>query len=264
MQTFLKNSLILTVCTVLLTSCYYNKQLVYLQDKSFSESQAKLMENKRSTYRMQVNDILSIKVKSSTDAAVSDLFNITTTTQAPMFTSPGNLFLEGYSIDAKGQITLPIIGALTVKDLTIEEVQDLIQVNANRYLKNATVIAKLISFKITVLGEVNNPGYHYVYNNQITILEALGLAGDLTAVGSRQNVKLIRQVPGGSEVVLLDLTNPGLLKSKYFFLMPNDALYIEPLRARSSRLNLEHLTLLFSAATTAILILNYLDTSNNN
>jgi polysaccharide export outer membrane protein len=258
MQTLLKTSGVFLTSLLLFSSCYYNKQLVYFQDNSFSAS-PKLMENAKSTYRLQSNDILSIKVKSSTDAQVSDLFNITTTTQAPMFTSPGNLFLEGYSIDESGQITLPIIGTLTVKDLSIEEVQSLIQQNANKYLKNATVIVKLISFKVTVLGEVNNPGYHYVYNNQITILEALGLAGDLNAVGSRKNVKLIRQVPKGSEVVLLDLTDPRLLKSKYFYLMPNDAIYVEPLKARSGRLNLEHLTLLFSAATTAILILNYLD-----
>jgi polysaccharide export outer membrane protein len=158
---------------------------------------------------------------------------------------------------------LPIIGELTVKDLSVEQARDLIQLNADKYLKNATVIVKLISFKVTVLGEVNNPGYHYVYNNQVTILEALGLAGDLTAVGNRKNVKLVRQVKGGSEVVLLNLTDPRLLKSKYFYLMPNDALYVEPLRARSGRLNLEHLTLVFSAATTAILILNYLDNNNN-
>lgn len=221
------------------------------------------MENKRSIYLLQPNDILSIKVKSSTNVEVSDLFNITTTTQAPMFTSPGNLFLEGYSIDEEGKIILPIIGELTVKDLSVEQARDLIQLNADKYLKNATVIVKLISFKVTVLGEVNNPGYHYVYNNQVTILEALGLAGDLTAVGNRKNVKLVRQVKGGSEVVLLNLTDPRLLKSKYFYLMPNDALYVEPLRARSGRLNLEHLTLVFSAATTAILILNYLDNNNN-
>ena len=254
-----KHAIVLALSTLLLTSCYYNKQLVYLQDESYSESQSKLIENQKPIYKLQTNDILSIKVKSSTDAEVSDLFNITTTTQAPMFTSPGNLFLEGYFIDSKGQISLPIIGSLTVKDLSVEEARDLIQENANRFLKNATVIVKLISFKITVLGEVRNPGYHYVYNNQVTILEALGLAGDLTAVGSRKNVKLIRQLQEGSEVVLLDLTKPELLKSKYFYLMPNDALYVEPLKARSGRLNLEHLTLLFSAATTAILILNYLD-----
>jgi polysaccharide export outer membrane protein len=221
------------------------------------------MENKRSTYRLQPNDILSIKVKSSTDAQVSDLFNITTTTQAPMFTSPGNLFLEGYSIDEQGKITLPIIGSLTLKDMSIDDAQNLIQLNANKFLKNATVIVKLISFKITVLGEVNNPGYHYVYNNQITILEALGLAGDLTPQGNRKNIKLIRQVQNGSEVVLLDLTDPGVLKSKYFYLLPNDAVYIEPFKARARKSNLENLTLVFSAATTAILILNYLDNNNN-
>jgi len=122
---------------------------------------------------------------------------------------------------------------------------------------------KLISFKVTVLGEVNNPGYHYVYNNQITLLEALGLAGDLTPQGNRKNVKLVRQVQGGSEVVLLDLTDPRTLKSKYFFLMPNDAIYVEPFKARAAKWNLENLTLLFSAATTAVLILTYLDNNNN-
>lgn len=263
MRLLLKNSLWLSTLMVLLTSCYYNKRLIYFQDNTFSESQVKLMENKRSIYRLQPNDILSIKVKSSTDAAVSDLFNITTTTQAPMFTSPGNLFLEGYSIDAEGKVNLPIIGSITVKDMSVDEVQNLIQLNANKYLKNATVIVKLISFKVTVLGEVNNPGYHYVYNNQITLLEALGLAGDLTPQGNRKNVKLVRQVQGGSEVVLLDLTDPRTLKSKYFFLMPNDAIYIEPFKARANKWNLENLTLLFSAASTAILILTYVDNNND-
>lgn len=254
-----KQALLFAACAIVLSSCYYNKRLVYLQDESFSETQPKVIENVKSTYRLQPNDILSVKVKSSTDADVSDLFNITTTTQAAQFISPGNLFLEGYFVDTDGDLTLPIIGTFPVKDMTIEQARDTIQAKADRYLKNATVIVKLISFKITVLGEVRNPGYHYVYNNQVTILEALGLAGDLTPVASRKNIKLIRQTQKGSEVVLLDLTDPNLLKSKYFYLLPNDALYVEPLKARSGRLNLEHLTLVFSAATTAILILNYLD-----
>jgi polysaccharide biosynthesis/export protein len=259
MQYNVKQALLFATCAILVSSCYYNKKLVYLQDDSFSESQPKLIENVRSTYSLQPNDILSVKVKSSTDANVSDLFNITTTSQAATFISPGNLFLEGYFVDSDGNLTLPIIGTFSVKGLTIEQARDTIQSKADRYLKNATVIVKLISFKVTVLGEVRNPGYHYVYNNQVTILEALGLAGDLTSVANRKNIKLIRQTQTGSEVVLLDLTDPTLLKSKYFYLLPNDALYVEPLKARSSRLNLENLALVFSAATTAILILNYLD-----
>jgi polysaccharide export outer membrane protein len=219
------------------------------------------MENNRNIYRVQPNDILSIKVKSSTDAQVSDLFNITTTTQVSQFANPGNLYLEGYSVDENGNVFLPILGSISVQNHTIEEVQALIQSNADKYLKNAVVIVKMLSFKITVLGEVNNPGYHYIYNNQATLLEALGMAGDLNQFGSRKNIKLIRQVPRGSEVVLLDLRDPNLLKSKYFFMMPNDVIYVEPLKARNKRLNLENLSLLFSAATTAILILNYLDTN---
>lgn len=254
-----KQACLFAACAILFSSCYYNKKLVYLQDDSFSESQPKLIKNIKSTYGLQPNDILSVKVKSSTDANVSDLFNITTTSQAAQFISPGNLYLEGYFVDSEGNLTLPIIGTIPVKDLTIEQARDTIQSRADRYLRNATVIVKLISFKLTVLGEVRNPGYHYVYNNQVTILEALGLAGDLTPVANRKNIKLIRQTQTGSEVVLLDLTDPNLLKSKYFYLLPNDALYVEPLKARSSRLNLENLTLVFSAATTAILILNYLD-----
>lgn len=250
---------ILLVVLLFCSSCYYNKRLVYFQNNDFSYVQPTLMENHRTVYRVQPNDVLSIKVKSSTDAQVSDIFNIVTTTQATTFSSPGNLYLEGYSVDELGRVNLPILGFITVKDLTMDEVQNLIQTNANKYLKNATVVTKLISYKITVLGEVNNPGYHYVYNNQATLLEALGLAGDLTIFASRKNVKLIRTVPKGTEVVLLDLKDPNLLKSKYFYLMPNDVVYVEPLRARSKRSNLENLTLLFSAITTAILILNYID-----
>ncbi|HMG94165.1 MAG TPA: polysaccharide biosynthesis/export family protein [Chryseolinea sp.] len=249
----------LLVILLFCSSCYYNKKLIYFQDKDFSYIQPTLMENHRPIYRVQANDVLSVKVKSSTDHQVSDIFNIITTTQTATFSSPANNYLEGYNVDEMGRVNLPILGLITVKDLTLDEVQALIQTNANKYLKNATVVVKLVSFKITVIGEVNNPGYHYVYNSQATILEALGLAGDLTIFASRKNVKLIRPVARGSEVVLLDLKDPNLLKSKYFYLMPNDVLYVEPLKARSKRSNLENLTLVFSAITTAVLILNYID-----
>jgi polysaccharide export outer membrane protein len=199
-----------------------------------------------------------VQIKSSAEKEVSGIFNMAT--QSSMFANPGSLFLDGYSIDGTGKIVLPILGELTVKDLTVEEAQKFIQLNVNKFLNNAIAIVKLISFKVTVLGEVKNPGYYFVYNNQATALEALGMAGDLTAFGNRRNVKLIRQRPTGSEVILLDLTDPNLLKSEYFFLKPADVLYIEPLRARSKRSNLEVLSVVFSALTTGILVLSYVNT----
>ncbi|MBL6448124.1 polysaccharide biosynthesis/export family protein [Fulvivirga sp. 29W222] len=234
--------------------------MIYLQDESFTEQRAKLIQNDKQPYRIQPNDIISVKVKSVSNTEISDIFNITPSL-GPVYMAPGNLYLEGYSVNDAGQITLPVIGTVTVKDMTLEEVQQVIQDNTKQYLNNATVIVKLLSFKITVLGEVKNPGYHYVFNNQVTILEALGLAGDLTQYGNRKNIKLIRQHPEGNMVVLINLTDPKLLQSEYFYLMPNDVLYVEPLKATVKRTNLDLLSVLFSAATTTVLILSYIDSN---
>jgi polysaccharide export outer membrane protein len=244
--------------TVLLSSCYSNNKLVYLQGDQYSELIPTLVQVKKSLYRVQPADILSVQVKSSTETETSNaIFNVATR-QNGFNITPGSLFMEGYSIDTHGKIFLPIIGEVLVKGLTVEEAQQLIQQSVNKYLNKATVIVKLTSFKITVLGEVKNPGYLYVYSNQVTVFEGLGLVGDLTPFASRKNVKLIRQVPDGNQVILLDLTDPKLLSSEYFFLMPNDVLYVEPLKARSRKTNLEILSVVFAGLTTAVLIMSYI------
>jgi len=247
---------------ILLSSCYYNKKMVYFQNKDFSESYATQIRNESTPYRLRPNDILSVKVKSSTETEISDIFNISPSSNF-MSVDAGNVYLQGYSIDSEGAITLPILGKMVVRDLTVEEVQNMIQSEASQYLNNATVIVKLVSFKITVLGQVNRPGYYYAFNNQLTLPEGLGLANDLTELGNRKKVKLIRQTASGSEVVLLDLTDPATLKSKYYYLMPNDVIYVEPFKANTGRDNAQLLTLVFSGLTTAILVLNYIDDNKN-
>lgn len=244
----------------MLSSCYYNKRLVYLQDERFTGDHSTHVVNHARPYRLQKNDVISVKVKSATDSKISEIFNITNDNMAT-FSSPGNLYMDGYSVENSGTVTLPILGTVPVEGLTLQEAQDSIQNRADKYLNQATALVKLVSFKITVLGEVKNPGYHYVFNNQVTVLEALGLAGDLTNFGNRKNIKLIRPVAEGSEVSILDITDPDLLKSPYFYLMPNDVLYVEPLRARSNRSNLEVWGVIFSAATTAVLVLSYINSN---
>jgi polysaccharide export outer membrane protein len=261
------NSIIKTIsfCVLLstLTGCYYNKRLIYLGDKQFSSTKPTLVENKHTAYKLQPSDVISVQIKGPGEINVTSQFNLNSQTNGSMFASPANFFMDGYTISPDGKIALPVIGEISVKDMTTEEAQATIQKAADKYLNKATVIVKLTSFKVTVLGEVKNPGYYYVFNSQATILEGLGMAGDLTNVGNRQNVKLIRQTPGGSEVVLLDLTDANLLKSPYFFMMPGDVVYVAPLRARSSRSNLELATLLFSAATTTVLIMSYIGSQSN-
>jgi polysaccharide export outer membrane protein len=256
----------ITYCVLLstLTGCYYNRKLVYLEDKQFALGKPTLIENRRGAYKLQPSDIISVQIKGPGEAIVTSQFNLNPQTQGSMFASPANFYMDGYTINPDGKITLPVIGDVTVKDMTTEEAQHLIQQAADKYLTKAIVIVKLTSFKVTVLGEVKNPGYYYVFNSQATLLEALGMAGDLTPVGNRQNVKLIRQTPGGSEVVMVDLTDADLLKSPYFFMMPGDVLYVAPLRARSNRSNLEIATFLFGAATTTILIMSYISQNSGN
>jgi polysaccharide export outer membrane protein len=260
MRTSLINFSFFSITLILFSSCYSNKRLAYLQDRDFSESKSTVLENHKSLYRLQPNDILSVQIKSSVETEISNIFNVGPL-QNSIVASPGNFFLEGYTIDNSGNINLPVLGKLMVTNHTMDEVQTLIQTHADKYLNNATVIVKLTSFKITILGEVHSPGHYFIYNNQATVLEALGMAGDLTPIGNRKKVKLIRQIPTGSEVVLLNLTEPKLLQSEFFFMKPGDVLYVEPLRAHTKRSNLEILSVVFSAVTTAVLIMTYV---NNN
>src|SRR5688572_16596289 len=159
----------------LLSSCAYNKRLVYLQDNEFSENRPSLVANKRSPYRLQPFDILSVQIKSSAEREISGIFNVSSI-QNSMMATPGSFYIEGYSVDGNGKIELPVLGEISVKGKTLEEAQELIQLHANKYLNNSTVIVKLTSFKITVLGEVKSPGQYFVYNNQASVLEALGMA----------------------------------------------------------------------------------------
>jgi len=153
---------------------------------------------------------------------------------------------------------MPTVGKILVKNLTVSAIQELIQSKVNEYLNDATVSVRLVSFKITVLGTVTKPGYYYFYNGQVTLLEALGEAGDLTPLANRKNLKLIRQTSEGSEVVLLDLNDPNLLKSKYYYLLPNDVIYVEPLKAGTQRSNLVPIATAISAL---VLVLTYIRTT---
>ncbi|PJJ59789.1 polysaccharide biosynthesis/export family protein [Hymenobacter chitinivorans] len=239
-----------------LSGCVAQQQLPYLQGKDYSTKTPVNVPNERFEYRIQPSDVLSIRVQ-SVQPALNDIFNITDT-RTVFSGDPSNLFLAGYSVDDTGNINLPTVGKVKVAGLTLDGAQALVQKEVSKYVRDANVLVKLLSFKVTVLGEVRNPGRYFIYNTQATLLEGLGLAGDLTEFGNRQNVKLIRQTAQGSEVVLLDLTDPNLLKSKYYYLLPNDALYVEPMKARTARGNANNLGLVFAGVSSLVLILSYL------
>jgi polysaccharide export outer membrane protein len=198
-------------------------------------------------------------VVSNLDNTTPNIFNLDGNAAAGGINPAANLYVSGYSVDEQGFITIPTIGRLMVANQSISQITSLIQQNVDKYLNNATIVVKLVSFKVSVLGDVRNPGYYYVYNDQVTLPEVLALAGDLTQNGSRKNIKLIRQKTNGMEVILLDLTDPNIFKSPYYYLLPNDAIYIQPLKAALSRSNLAPLGTFFGAVSAVILVLNYFD-----
>lgn len=241
------------------SSCLSKKELVYIQNENLRETVPTAIPSAYKPYQLQPSDVLSIKVQSM-EPDISNIYNIIPPSSAFGFADPGTLFLSGYSVDEEGNVNLPNVGKLKVSGLTIAQTQELIQRNVDRYINNATVVVKLISFRVSVLGEVQRPGQFYIYNERATLLDALSMAGDLSRGANRENVKLVRQTQSGSEVVLIDLKDPNLVQSKYYYMMPNDVLYVEPSKAQVKRDNLVSLnvaTLALGVISTAVVILNY-------
>ncbi|MCG8306073.1 MAG: polysaccharide export protein [Cytophagales bacterium] len=236
-----------------LSSCYSVKKVTYLQ----SEENVLALPNNPITYLVQPNDILNIRVQ-SLDPEQSAFFNISSTENRNIQANEASLFLSGYSVNQDGIINLPIVGEIKVSGLTVEQIRELIQDEINKYLLDAIVLVKLTSYKISVLGDVARPGTNFVYNTQATIFEALSAAGDANISANRRNVRLIRQIEGKSYVIKMDLTDPKIIESPYYFLLPNDVIYVETSKENLFRNNLVLITVTFTAISTGLLILNFI------
>lgn len=239
-----------------LSSCTPQKKLLYLQG---IETEATAKEF---TYRLQPRDVLMINVQSS-DETSSKAFN---SMQSPIVQSanPQNfdgsgLSLTGYFVNDSGCVVLPVVGSVKVAGLKVEEAQELIVQAISRYVIEPWVSVRLVSFKVTFLGEVKNPGIYRTYDNKLTILDALGMAGDLTEYGNRQKIVHIRQNGNKQQITHINLTSRKLLESDSFFLMPGDIVYVPSLKTKSWGFAnaITPITLTLSLISTTILIINF-------
>ncbi|NLB25857.1 MAG: hypothetical protein GX820_04105 [Bacteroidales bacterium] len=179
-------------------------------------------------YRIKPNDQLFIQVISDEPGNAAFLNLINTQGSFGSYGSSSNSFeLITYLVGEDGKISFPQFGDLLVEDLTVAEVRDIIQAGVDKYLESASVFVKLVNRNITVLGEVNQPGQKLMVKNKLTVFEALGAAGDITDYGNRQNVKLIRELADGKHIAQIDLTDPHVIFSPYYYIMPHDILYVE-------------------------------------
>jgi len=237
---------------LLATSCYTTKGLNYLQ----SDTNTITMPLIPARYTVQPNDVLSIKVQSR-DPEQSAFYNTANLDNRNIEPNPASLFLSGYTVNRDGMINIANVGEIKVSDLSVEEIGDLVQSEIDKHLVDATVSVKLTSFKISVLGDVKNPGTTYIYNAQVNIFEALSAAGDLNITANRKTVKLVRQIGDKSKVVNLDLRSPAIIHSPYYLLHPNDVIYVETAKPNLTQNPLGIFTLILSAITTTVLVLNF-------
>lgn len=177
-------------------------------------------------YRIRPNDQLFIQVISD-DPLNAAFLNLIDTQRGSIGNVSNSMELITYLVDDEGKISYPQLGDILVKDKTVSEVRDIIQGKVDMYLESASVFVKLVNRNITVLGEVRSPGQKLMVKNQLTIFEALGTAGDITDYGNRQRVKLIRELPDGKHVTELDLTDPQVIYSPYYYVLPHDIVYVE-------------------------------------
>ena len=231
----MKHWLLLILLGILTYSCVTPEQLTYLQVEEDSKSDSLFYALNRSKYDLQPNDILSITVRSF-DAETSELFN-TTSTSANLNAAAGDLlfYLNGYTVDFEGNIDMPVIGPLNVAGKNVDEIKVLVQAELNNYFQENTVFVnvQLAGVRYSVVGDVSRPGKYVIYQNQVNIFEALAQAGDITLVGDRKQIQIVRQLEDGVIAIDLDLTDSQVLSDPYFFIQPNDIINVRPLRVKS-------------------------------
>ncbi|MCU7547496.1 polysaccharide biosynthesis/export family protein [Chitinophagaceae bacterium LB-8] len=187
-------------------------------------------------YVLQRNDWLSISV-SSLSSQAAEVFNAPNfATNISSFSANNHSSVEGYLVSNDGSIRFPMLGNIKAAGLTKKILEEEIahQLIDRKLLFDPIVNIRHLNFRVTVLGEVGRPGVINVPSEQISILEAIGQAGDITIYGKRENVVLIRQEGDRKTVVRLNLNSSDILQSPYFFLRTNDVLYVEPGKAKAA------------------------------
>jgi polysaccharide export outer membrane protein len=211
---------------------------------------------------LQPNDLVSIRV-SSLNAESNALFNrgvMSAPGAAATTLSADNAPTEGYLLDKDGNIDFPVLGKVKLGGLTNTQATAKMTTQIQQYVKSPIVTIRLLNFKVTVIGEVNRPSTFLVPTQRITILEALGLAGDMTAYGRRENVLLVREQNQVRSTTRLNLNDKALLTSPYFYLQQNDVLYVAPDKIKQVQASTNTLKLTLAGLAITIisaLIFNY-------
>lgn len=247
------------VLALTLSSCVSSKNLALFQDGPNTTVDS-LSLAKQYTPTVQIGDVLNVSVTSLNPEA-SAIFNLPENTafiQGQGLTASANplAYQPGYVVSKEGTIDFPMLGKIQVIGQSTSQIGSTIKEKLKVYLKEPSVNVRNVNFRISVLGEVNHPSLFLINNEQVTILQALSMANDLTIFGKRENVMVIREENGKKTFARLDLTKRDVFSSPYYYLHPNDVVYVEPNQARvASTDNTYRVAPIVISAASAILVL---------
>ena len=255
MQRKAKGILSCLVAIFLLASCQSYKKVPYLQDSEVVRQA--IQQETLYDAKIMPKDQLTVMV-SCTNPELAAPFNLTVAGSTGV--TAGNASQSSqqtYLVDNEGNINFPVLGALKVGGLTKKEVEQMIVEKLKPYIKETPIVtARMVNYKISVLGEVASPGTFTISNEKVNLLEALAMAGDMTIYGIRDNVKLIREsADGKQQIITLDLNKAEALLSPYYWLQQNDIVYVTPNKAKARNSDISNSTSIWFSATSILISL---------
>jgi|GEM_PF-34086 len=254
----------LLLLIILSTSCNSYKKISYfqnVQDSIYNNPETIALAHFTDP-KIQPNDILQVSVQTLDPQGSSMAGTSNTSTfsvQASSSLAAGGSTVPGFLVDKNGMIELPMVGKIEVAGKTTAEAREAIRTKAAIYYKEPVVNVRFANFNITVLGEVARPAQYTVPNEKATLLDAIGMAGDLTIYGKRENVMLIREEDGKKKVIRFDLNNSSTFQNPYFYLRQGDVIYVQPNKAKAAANDISqtrNITIITSALTLLVVIVS--------
>ncbi len=234
-----RSVLILSFLILLITSCGSRQDIVYFQDIDLANASKSIKEYNPV---IKPDDLLTITV-SAIDSDLAKPFNLPAVSFVGSNGEINQPAQQSYLVDSNGNIEFPVLGTIKLGGLSRVQSTNLIKDLLKEYFTKPPIVnLRIINFSVTVLGEVNSPGTYTIQNDRLTILEALGLAGDLTIKAKRDNILLIREDQNGKTYNRIDLTSETVFNSPYYYLTQNDFIYVEPNNAKIKSSTLDNNT----------------------
>lgn len=219
----------------MVSSCIPHKDTIYFQNKNVPIDSLQTIVEKQKPYHVQINDILNVRVK-ALDQDNVQIFNPFGDENLNAGSVERSYF-DGFTVDVHGNIRIPTLGKLNVLGYTTEEIEQMIEKKLLdeifKETANIFVTVKLTGLKYTTMGEINSTGTRTLFQERVNILEAIANSGDIPVTGDLKDVLIIRQYPQGQKIHHLDLTDVEVMNSPYYYIQPNDMIYVKPLKQKS-------------------------------